>query len=225
MKRNLLAAVIIASWCASAIVVQASQARKQVPVGNLLERKVVGVSDYHDVQSALIAALTSSGVPGGLAKVEGCEREAAVPIARIPTGTLRSALDAIVGGDPWYRWELDGGVVNVLPVSGEPPLLSTRIAAFSVRGAPSVDAEAGRLLDLTEVRREIVRLHLSEATRFVLGSVPLSSHPPSYSVDCAGVTVRQALNAIVRAHGRAVWEYKERHCGGEAVFSIDFIVQ
>lgn len=46
-----------------------------------------------------------------------------------------------------------------------------------------------------------------------------------YTLNLANVTVREALNAIARAHGKGVWEYKERHCNGKADFQIQFLVR
>lgn len=44
-------------------------------------------------------------------------------------------------------------------------------------------------------------------------------------VQCKNVTLRELLNAIVRAHGYAVWAYSERHCAGRSEFRLDFIAR
>jgi hypothetical protein len=44
------------------------------------------------------------------------------------------------------------------------------------------------------------------------------------TLDCKNATVLEVLNAIARAHGSAVWEYREQNCDGRSEFSIGFLV-
>jgi len=54
---------------------------------------------------------------------------------------------------------------------------------------------------------------------FVSGETP---KPKAFSVHCRNVTLREALNAIARAQGRAVWNYIETHCEGRNEVIIRF---
>jgi hypothetical protein len=42
------------------------------------------------------------------------------------------------------------------------------------------------------------------------------------SLSLKGVTFRESLNAIARAHGNAVWRFRQLECGGRKSFSLDF---
>jgi hypothetical protein len=72
--------------------------------------------------SAFERALQVSGVPGGLAIMEGCsdQRE---PMVHPHGTTLREVLNSISSGDPCYLWRMHDGVVNLEPLKGVPALL------------------------------------------------------------------------------------------------------
>jgi hypothetical protein len=58
-------------------------------------------------------------------------------------------------------------------------------------------------------------------------TVVLSSlRDENITLSLTNVTVYEALNAIARAHGRAVWNYTEFvECDGKKEYSIKFILQ
>jgi hypothetical protein len=133
---------------------------------------------------------------------------------------LPETLDSIVLADPRYRWELVDGVINVLPVAGEPAFLSTRISELDVRNVTSANRPLGKLQELPEVKKAMTDLRLRwGVTLFASGQLP---HPASFSVHCKDVTLREALNGIARAQGFTVWDYIETHCGGEDEVIIRF---
>jgi hypothetical protein len=139
----------------------------------------------------------------------------------MPAGSpLHQVLDAIVGTDRRYGWHIENGVVNLLPAAGEPSLLQTRLVRFRVEKSYSVFDALGRLLVLDEVKKRMEELRLKPGIAlFVSGQSP---HPKEFSVHCKDVTLREALNAIARAQGRAVWDYLETHCEGRNEVVIRF---
>lgn len=150
--------------------------------------------------------------------VRGCEqdnlKQAWTPLNK----SLRQGLDTIVRADPRYRWEVVDEVINLLPAGGEPALLKTRINEFHVENMNSAIDALGPVLALPEVKKAMKGLRLKPG--IVLFITSRSSKP--FSVKCEGVTLRQALNAIARAQGKAIWDYFEVHCNGRDEVVIRF---
>jgi hypothetical protein len=173
----------------------------------------------------LTTALSTAGVPGGIATVTGCGED--VRYAFPSSGpTLPDALNAIVASNPQYAWRLENGLVNVSPRSGDPLFLARRISQLKVSEARSLDEALSEILALPEVQRRVVQLHMSEGYRRIGMSdlnrpgSPRITNEQRYSLSLSHVTLREALNAIARLHRRAVWEYRERHCNDKTEFQI-----
>jgi hypothetical protein len=190
-------------------------AKRQDPTGDLLER-LVSESDMtpQPVRQTFSWALQSAQVPGGAVALFGCEAPESVATIPIVAGTpLRAVLDALVGANPGYRWQVDGGVLNLLPAAGEPSLLTTRIPKFHAKGLKSVDEAIGRLEQLPEVKQAMNDLGLKPGIRFWAGPIN-PKPPPPFDVACDGLTLREVLNEVVRRYsGTGYWEYQETHCG------------
>jgi len=123
---------------------------------------------------------------------------------------LRDVLDSIVWADSRYRWEDRGGVVNLLPVAGEPELLKTPIMEFHAADVLSAREALGILLSLPDVKKRMSDLNLKRGLEVFVS--PHSLSPKRVSIDCKNTTMRGALNAIARAEPNAIWEYYEFHC-------------
>jgi hypothetical protein len=193
--------------------------------GDVLEGKVPGDSlEYLTTREAFSQGLLLTRSAGGIASAaSGCEEE---PIIQrwMPVGaSLKNVLNWIVTADPVYRWQLDGDIVNLLPLDDEPVLLRTRIDRFRLETPADIDSALNQLLAQPEVKRQANNLNISTGLKLFVR--PSSKTDPKITLDCKDLTLREALNAIVRAYGRAVWSYRERSCGGQNVFSIDFIVR
>jgi hypothetical protein len=159
-------------------------------------------------------ALQSAHVPGGAVVLHGCEAQepmATIPIT--PGTTLREVLDALVRANPTYRWEVNNGVINLLPAAGEPPLLRVPIPQFHAQGLKSVSSALGRIEQLPEVRQGMANLGLGWGTTPIMEPFSLKP-PPTFDVTCDGVTLRGVLNEVARrAAGTGYWEYFETRCG------------
>jgi hypothetical protein len=142
-------------------------------------------------------------------------------IFRPRDSSLRGVLDSIVSTDPRYTWEVKDGVINVLPSNGLPPFFAIRISRFEISQVESPNEALARLLAIPEVQKA----HLKLGPRAVQGGtyVFCPGCPPKetkkFSVSLQGVTVREALNAIARAHGSAVWSFRQSECGERKSFS------
>ena len=179
---------------------------------------------------ALSRTLRAADLPGGIATVSTCGEEERFVIT--PAGpTLGETLDAIVATFPNYRWLVDRGAVNIFPLKNPPVLLDVVIADLKVEDNQTLDDIIREISEKPEVRSVAARFHLSPGFK----EVGLSSleRPGSVNSEATNglalrlhnVTVRQALNAVVRAHGNAIWSYKEKRCNGSDEFVINLVVR
>ena len=176
------------------------------------------------VEHAFMSALREARVPGGIVTVLNCDARRLGENVSLPDGPLQGALDTIVKTQPNYHWDAEDGVINLIGAKQTPTLLEVRIDSLEVENATHLQSPVALLLSRPEVRRTLGELHLSEGVRILTG--PGSLAPPvSFTVNCRNTTVREALNAIVRAHGGAIWEYRERRCNGTNEFWIEFVSQ
>jgi hypothetical protein len=215
---KVLFACVLNSLLISIVVAPPKQPQKEA-AENILQRNVPGdEQEYLTTTDVFHSSLGRVSVPGGMVRIFNCREDTIKHSWKAQGSTLRQVLDAIVAADSRYHWEVSDGVVNLLPVSGEPALLRARINEFHIENtASSLDALL-RLLKLPEVVEAMSKLHLKPG----LMLVDYWSAPRQFSVRSNGVTLRQALNAIARANGRDIWEYVEIHCDGKDEVVIRF---
>ena len=110
--------------------------------------------------------------------------------------TLREVLDALMAAQPGYSWEESDGVVLIRPIeraSEDRDILNIRIGRFQLRDADAADAMSALATLFGVVRTE----GPGDTRRF--------------SVDVADdSTIRDVLNAIVRAHGTMAWAFEHK---------------
>ena len=185
---------------------------------NILERRVFAIEERSlTTPEAVRATLGSARVAGGVVTINGCQEDKSKRTWNPKGQPLGELLNEIVGSDPRYRWETQAGPINLLPVSGEPPLLQTLIGEFSIRTNSSLDA-LDELLNRTEVKEAMGNLHLR-------GGLTIFSYlhsPTEFSLQFKGGTLRQALNAIAVSKGSDIWDYRETHCGERNEVTITF---
>jgi hypothetical protein len=206
-----------------------NQLPRSTSAESILKRQAWTSRDSITTTNALTMALSTAGVPGGIATLTQCGEDAKYMFA--PTGaTLKDVLNGIVSTNPEYTWQLNHGVVNVFPLNGEPALLQQNVRSLDVREAVSIHEIVRQVLSRPELQKRIAQLHLSEGYKRIgmsdlkrPGSIGATE--PRYSLRLKNVTLREALNAIAVAHGKAVWEYRERHCNGGAEFQLQFLVR
>jgi hypothetical protein len=180
------------------------------PVFAILERSLA-------TPEAVRASLGSARVAGGVVTITGCEEDKSKRSWNPKGEPLGQVLNEIVGADKNYRWETQAGAINLLPTSGEPPLLQTRIGEFSIKTNSSLDA-LNELENRIEVKEAMINLHLKGGLTIIMYSPSLTE----FSVRFKGGTLRQALNTIAIAKGSDVWDYREIHCGERNEVTITF---
>ncbi len=156
-------------------------------------------------------------VPGGVVYSTGFDQKTRIKIH--PTSlALRDVLDSIVAVAPGYRWEFGGGVVNLLPTEGCPPLLHTFLAEFHQERATVRDMVEA--LELSpEVHRQAAALGFGQQGSFYDGPV----NTETFSVNCKNATVFEILNEIARVSRKAVWSYSEHTRSGKKYFRLSVL--
>jgi hypothetical protein len=172
--------------------------------------------------SAFQSLMASTGTPAGEALEEGCTVQEGRTVR--PKGrTLAEILDSFAGTGSPYRWEVSGGVVDLLPSKGLPDLLTARIHEFKWQAAEVASAPVF-LFALPEVQQAAAKLRLTQG---VSGSAPGAIAPSSapekkFELHLQDVTLVDALNAIVRTNKHGLWTYHEFHCRPANTFDISF---
>ena len=203
--------------------------QKAIDSTDILNRPSEGVQLSNATTPDILAqALTNAGVPGGIAVRSNCgvlEHRFLSPSKK----TLRGVLDAVSSADPEYSWNVDHGVVNFVSRDDEPRLLKTIVSKLEVSSAEPNEA-LSQLLALPEV---------AKAAGGELGFQTVTGGPYAFMMDgskperqkvslsLTNVTVREALNAIARTHGTAVWILvRQDDCGpnhARKFFDLHFI--
>lgn len=222
MKMFKMLIIVIGGLLMIASASSLSQTVKQS--GNVLNRQAKGANlDNVMVGQAVVNALLDAGAPGGVAKVSDCNGRV-THIFRPRDSSLRGILDSIVSTDPRYTWEVKDDVINVLPSNGLPPFFAVRISRFEISHVETPNEALFKLLAIPEVRQAQLNLGRHAVQGGVYAFCP--GCPPKetkkISVNLKDVTVREALNAISRAHGTAVWRFSQSECGGRKSFSLGF---
>ncbi|HMG72122.1 MAG TPA: hypothetical protein VK582_01365 [Pyrinomonadaceae bacterium] len=185
---------------------------------NNLERAVFAEQERSfTTAEAFHASLNRARVPGGMVTIVGCQEDTLKRNWKPQGQALGQVLNEIVGADRSYRWETQDGAVNLLPTSGEPPLLQTRIGEFSIKTNSSLDA-LSELEKRTEMKEAMINLHLQGGLTIIM----YSPSPTEFSVRFKEGTLRQALNAIAVSRGTDIWTYREIHCGERNEATIKF---
>ena len=226
MKRVAIVALTLFGLFGSSIQAQVSRSKDEGITEGVLSR-LVEFNEIDDTEFVRVftSALSTTNVPGGMVKLNNCNPIAVLKPWQARIFTLRDALDSIIHAEPDYRWFINDGVINLMPKGEEPTLLQVRINRLNVKDAESIYLPLSKLMSLPEVRESIAQLGLSEAPHLLIGGISLRPDRPRYTIDCQNVTLKEALNTIVRTHGRAVWKYEETRCNSKTEFSIDFVVE
>lgn len=198
----------------------------------ILNRKV----ELPNLERACLAnaagiALSIAKVPGGIVLTRPCSEEQAKYTYSFPSPiSVHDAMEVFTSSDSSYRWSIDQGVVNLIPQSGSPAILDTHISLFDSGNDTTLAAAADLLLRLPEVRKRAKELRFDEPFSSLQGyyainkpgATPQSMAQP-LNVRVKNVTMRDALNAIVRKHGRGVWMYEEYWNSGKHYFDVSFV--
>lgn len=228
MQRNSFAMLLFFMGISMWLIPAQSETKGHMRKDALLARPVAGMESVNfSTVSALEAALSSAGVPGGITVITGCMITPEKTI-HVSGTTLGAVLRSLVHADPRYRWSIEDGVVDLLPRQGVPPILSVKIRTLDVKDAANLSDAANVLFGLPEFREAATRFGLVQGgVQSFLSSgggqaEEAEREHRTFQLHLKNTTVLSALNTIVRANKGGVWIYNERYCNGRGVFNISF---
>ena len=199
-----------------------SQPRSQDP----LTQPVHVNLDRVTTPDAVAQALLDARVPGGITVLHYCGGFPARSL-KPSSSSLRGVLDAVVSSDPDYSWRLDDGVVNLVPLNIRINFLETHIPKLELKAVKTPHEALNMLMALPEVQRQAqseLGSRLVEGFAYAFGTEG-SEREKTFSIALNNVTVAEALNAIAKAYGVAVWVLVKNECNNteRKSFSIKFI--
>ncbi len=159
----------------------------------ILERQL----DHFHIPSASVSACADSLRQKGfkVCSFEELTEETArqaPPVLERHATTLKDILDAVVFLHPNYQWTVDEDLVNIYPLHS---VLDTRVGSLRV--------SAKEVGDILEEDLQIEKLGITYFSE-------LAGIGPSINLDLQDVDIRQALNAIVKELGQAIWHISGR---------------
>jgi hypothetical protein len=183
------------------------------------------VVENQPVLWAFLEVLRGTGVKGGFAAIADC--------SDLPRGTLKlkqgvtlhEAMDALVAANPSYRWQLEDGVVVLMPTSGV-SFLNTKIGKFQMDATDrEIPAILHELLRLPEVQASAAQLYLKpglgQGGPGVYDEHPVQTAPARIHADWRNFSLLDGFNRVVQTSQKAVWIYRETDCGGDKTYTIE----
>jgi hypothetical protein len=185
---------------------QLGTTQKNLPAG-ALERPIYAQEGQPlNTPAAFRVSILRASLPGGAAMVVGCQEN--LKRHWNPQGeSLGQVLNEMTAFDKSYRWEVQDGVINLLPTAGEPPLLKTRLDEFKIESTSSWSV-VSQLMTTPQIQQAMRDLGLQAGITII----NYSPRATAVSVRFKGGTLRQALNSIAVAYGTDVWDYQEIRC-------------
>jgi hypothetical protein len=127
--------------------------------------------------------------------------------------TVRELLNTIVSGHPAYKWEIQDGVLNIIPQRGHEyqrwwkPILSSHLRHFDVVDMPLRDVGKKVCADawITWPLPSLSDFISQFAQRQSLTAVPTGPQMDKITLHLQNATVKEVLNETVRKNGEAVW--------------------
>ena len=146
------------------------------------------------------------------------------------TLTVRAAINSLKPRDSGYDWQLQNGMIVMLPSSGTPALLALRLQNFDTKSEVTANEALGMLLNLPQFRSKL--LEIKAEIKPELGMMPIKRSGASlketgkkFHFKLNNTTVIDVLNAIVKAHGTAIWSYDQYRCRERNLIRIGFLAQ
>jgi len=167
---------------------------------------------YHGDMAGLLATFAEDyGVIIGLEADPGKPKPEVTIDLR--DATLRDILNGIVESEPRYQWRESGEYIEVFPTSGSSILLDTPVASFQVKDVRRGEA-INQLMSLPEVQALMISMNLKLRPA---GPSPTWAKDEKFSLNLNGVTLRQAMQRIVKESGARFWMFRTHDDGS---FSI-----
>ena len=123
---------------------------------------------------------------------------------RLERAVFSDVLNAVVQSEPLYQWRENNSAIEVTPVNKSASLIDTTVERFEVVDVTGEEA-INRLLSSPEVQANLRSLRLSrrpsEAPRRVISE-------KKFSLNLAGVNMREILNRIAAGSGMNFWVFR-----------------
>jgi hypothetical protein len=228
---NKISTLIFVSVLITTVLGQFDASQKTIARDEILKRRVEGIHlDNITILDALRETFSAAQVPAGIIMSQNCEEQ--IKYSLKPTGSsLHEMLDALRLVSSSYRWTAEDGIVEFFATTSYPQLLKFRVTEYKVETKMTLNGMLNQLLTTAEVRKRMTELNIGEV-KTQIGMSSLSRPGASSSegkkqitLRLKNVTIQEILNAIVRAHGQAVWVYSEGRCGKRNEFRLEFIAQ
>ena len=142
---------------------------------------------------------------------EGQETAGTITL-RAKDRTVREILNEITKTDPRYAWRRTDSVIDVFPQQAKDPLLETMLVRFEVKRVNREQAIRA-IWNTQEVRKSFTKTGSGERTLQSLPG-PNETNLPRFSVRLRNSSVRNTLNAILKASRSSDWlffRYGNRH--------------
>lgn len=117
----------------------------------------------------------------------------------LPETNLKDFLDSVIAKDSRYTWKLEEGVIHVWPLTGRDTLvaalLDIKISHFSITGGTSRYRICYGIMDLPEIRSQLVIAGVEPMIFLSSGSMTKVGEATSF--DETNLTLRELLDRIV----------------------------
>lgn len=125
------------------------------------------------------------------------------------TSTVRDFLDAILSTHPAYRWEVQDGVLVIVPKPGQEhrkwwkPVLGKKFKQYDADNNRAGNVLVEACYD-AGIPIETIPLPQPGIPTILPRTMPVTN---PITLHLKNVTVRQVLNAAVKADGKAIWKF------------------
>ncbi len=183
-------------------------------------RKQIDLAGVSGSLTWVASALSAKGVPIGIEASSNLREIEAAQTINITKTTVREILNEIVAQTPGYEWELSDGTVYFYPVQSRDELLQSflalRIARFNLPHSSNRNQVVEILNGVEEVKLELQRSN----SRLEFMVLPDGSNSNSKGVTLNNVSLKQALNHVVKNVSGISWWRIERLATGEIIVTF-----
>jgi len=177
------------------------------------------------VLQIFLDVLRGTGLNGGFAEIAACSDLPRGNLKLTQGITIREAMNALVSANPSYKWELQNGVVILMPRTGV-PLLDTKIGKFQMDASErETSAVVQKMLGAPEVRLHAaqldLKLGLGQGGPGIYEEHPVPKAPARFQSDWDNFSLLDGLNRIVRTSPKAVWIYRETDCRNDKTYRVE----
>jgi hypothetical protein len=221
-KTKVILRLMVFAWFCCVVVSQPLTATSQTK--SILDLKVENVHLYGpDIEHILGAMALEYHIPIGL---ELSVSNSTFQTIDLEKGTLTDLLTKIIGQYPSYYWQINDGVVNVLPKPGygdslSNEVLETKISKFSTKGANTCWNIEKSIMSEPKLKRALASHKLGhygpELTGFYFCNVG-----NDFVLDVADMQLTVLLNRIIRDNDKAKFWFLGRTNDQPNAFLLGF---